>query len=197
LNTFAQYETKIKELASLPCWWNGDSDPPNDVAIAHATEYLEDLKKIGLPPSSIKPWIGGGLFFRFVRDGNDADIEFFNNGKIFAAFDVKGSKEIKQIVLPSEKRLILQKFLKIFNSSQMTNNSLEDRIKSSRRRYRDALKNLEAMAQRCWSLGMDDDSIEPSLSIESAAFHLIQESNQLRALLEVEDSIRQSESHEN
>jgi phage gp36-like protein len=63
----------------------------------------------------------------------------------------------------------------------MTNN-LENRIKSSRRRYRDALKNLEAMAHRCLSLGIDDDG-----SIESAAFHLIQQSNQLKSLLEVEE----------
>jgi phage gp36-like protein len=69
----------------------------------------------------------------------------------------------------------------------MTKNSLEDRIKSSKRRYHDALENLEAMAHRCLSLGMDDDFFEPSSSIESAAFHLIQESNQLRSLLTVKE----------
>jgi hypothetical protein len=69
----------------------------------------------------------------------------------------------------------------------MTNNSLEDRIKSSKRRYQKALQDMSALSSIALFVDVDDELFEPSSTVESAAYRLIQESNQLRSLLTVEE----------
>jgi hypothetical protein len=68
----------------------------------------------------------------------------------------------------------------------MTNN-LEDRIKSSKRRYQKALQDMSALSSIALFVDVDDELFEPSSTVESAAYCLIQESNQLRSLLTVEE----------
>jgi 16S rRNA A1518/A1519 N6-dimethyltransferase RsmA/KsgA/DIM1 with predicted DNA glycosylase/AP lyase activity len=69
----------------------------------------------------------------------------------------------------------------------MTNNSLEDRIKSSKRRYQKALQDMSALSSIALFVDVDNELFEPSSTVESAAYRLIQESNQLRSLLTVEE----------
>lgn len=62
---------------------------------------------------------------------------------------------------------------------------LSDRIKTYKRRYRKQVQEMIFMLQSELE-HMDDEIFEPSSAIESGAFHLIQENNRLKSLLEVE-----------
>lgn len=63
--------------------------------------------------------------------------------------------------------------------------SLEARIKACKRRYRKSLLDVAAMIQSELE-HMDDEVFDPSPALESGAFHMIQESNRLKSLLELE-----------
>jgi len=62
---------------------------------------------------------------------------------------------------------------------------LETRLQSYRRRYSRSLKDLQQMISSELA-HLEDDNFEPSSAIESGAFHLIQNNNRLKALLEVD-----------
>lgn len=64
--------------------------------------------------------------------------------------------------------------------------TLDGRIKAYKRRYRKALQDMAAMIEGELK-HIDDDIFEPSSAIDSAAFHIIQESSRLKSLLEVEE----------
>lgn len=63
--------------------------------------------------------------------------------------------------------------------------TLEERIKSYKRRYRRTLQDMMLTIQGELA-HLDDDIFEPSAAVDSAAFHIIQESNRIKSLLEVE-----------
>jgi hypothetical protein len=64
--------------------------------------------------------------------------------------------------------------------------TLEERTKSYKRRYRRTLTDMMTAIQSELN-GIDDDGFEPSSAVESTAFHIIQENNRLKSLLEVEE----------
>lgn len=67
-----------------------------------------------------------------------------------------------------------------------TSRDLDGTIKSYKRRYKKRVSDMILMLQGELH-HLDDDIFEPSSSIESGAFHLIQENNRLKSLLEVEE----------
>ena len=66
---------------------------------------------------------------------------------------------------------------------------LEGRIETYKRRYKMVLKNM-AVAVSSEIEAMQSDSFEPSTSIDSTAFQLIEMASALRSLMEVEDGER-------
>lgn len=68
-----------------------------------------------------------------------------------------------------------------------TPRNLEERIGSHKRRYKRTITDMITVLQGELK-HLDDDIFEPSSSIDSTAFHLIQECNRLKALLEVEET---------
>lgn len=67
-----------------------------------------------------------------------------------------------------------------------TPSDLNGRISSYKRRYKRTLQDMLLTIQSEIE-HLDDSNFEPSSSTESAAFHLIQESNRLKSLLEVDE----------
>lgn len=64
--------------------------------------------------------------------------------------------------------------------------TLDDRLKSCKRRYRKTLQDLLLTIQGELEVLDDDSSDEITSAIEMGAFRLIQEHNQFKALLDVE-----------
>lgn len=63
--------------------------------------------------------------------------------------------------------------------------SIDGRIRSCKRRYRQALKDMLVVIQGEIE-SLESDSPELSSAINSGAIHIVQEYNRLQALLEVE-----------
>jgi hypothetical protein len=76
------------KLRELPTNWDGYGAPtPNATAAAFAKVILEECLAKNFVPSAVVPSSEGGIAVTFRRGVRYADIECFNEGDLFAAFD--------------------------------------------------------------------------------------------------------------
>jgi hypothetical protein len=74
---------KISELAQLPENWDSyGSRSIQEKAVRQASEALDVLSDLDLPPPQIFPVPGGGLQLEFDQDGRGLEIEFLPDGTI-------------------------------------------------------------------------------------------------------------------
>ncbi len=83
-----KWSEKLQDLRHLRLGWDGyDAPVPTGKSLEKAAQFLESLKQRGdLEPALLSPsTVGGvGITFAGIND-REAYLEFFNDGRVFAA----------------------------------------------------------------------------------------------------------------
>ena len=82
---------KLSQMKLLPRQWESSgAQPPNDTAIAHASEVLVALADIDFRPDHLDPSTDEGVCISFRKGNRYADVECFNSGEILAVISEYG-----------------------------------------------------------------------------------------------------------
>lgn len=84
---YDSFKERLSRLSELSDGWDSYQAPrPSTLACSHAGEALKLLARgVGTPPQRLAASVEGGVAISWRRGPRDADIEFFNDGEIFAA----------------------------------------------------------------------------------------------------------------
>ena len=83
---YTKWESRLRSIQKFSAnTANTDWPSPTPHAASRATEFLEKLHEVDVPPSNISQSAIGGIAFTFLRGDTEVFVEFLNNGRAFAA----------------------------------------------------------------------------------------------------------------
>ena len=78
---------KLHDCGRLTRGWDGyDAEPPHDLAIHNAVQFMHDVEAEDLLPSRIAPSVVGGIGITFRNEERKAYLEFYNDGTVYCVF---------------------------------------------------------------------------------------------------------------
>ena len=82
---------KLSKMKLLPRQWESSgAEPPNDTAIALASDVLVTLADMDFRPDHLDPSTDEGVCISFRKGNRYADVECFNTGEILAVISEDG-----------------------------------------------------------------------------------------------------------
>jgi hypothetical protein len=95
----SKFQKQLKSLRSLQDDWNGyGSSAPNDIALINSQTVLDILHEMNFPPITIVPSAEDGIAISFANHNNNAVIECYNDGDIWAIkYKINAEPELMEI----------------------------------------------------------------------------------------------------